>query len=504
MKSVLVNSFFNSGKQVAAIIVAFVVSPIIVHSLGDEQYGLWSLIVSITGYYSFLELGVAGAVVKFVSHFTAQNDLDRARGIYTTASLFFAAVGAAIFLSSIAVAYYFDSWFEVPAKNSADIFFIVLTLGASTALSLVFSAVTASLFALQEIPALSTVTIVTNVLKNVLLVIFLYQGYGLMMMAVVTLATSLLRLLVLRLVLALRHSLFKVEPSRFDTSMLKTVFTYGLYGFMIFVASKLLFYSSSVIIGRMVGISEVTFYAIPASLLIYVEAVIWSMLQVLIPVISGYDATGNVAGNQRLYVLGTRYSLAVSLPVMVTLYAVGDVFIANWMGEDYATKGAFVLRVLVIGYLFQFSRFVAEIILKGTNKHSVLAFILLGQAVVGIVAGVLLAPRWGIDGVALGTTVPLIISNLLFVPIYTCRVLGLSPLRFLRDGPAVPAILAVLFAVVHRLIAPEVESYLDIVFYAAMASAFFGLATWYLVLDNEHKETLLGRLRRSLPWRKSD
>lgn len=504
MKSVLVNSFFNSGKQVAAIIVAFVVSPIIVHSLGDEQYGLWSLIVSITGYYSFLELGVAGAVVKFVSHFTAQHDLDRAKGIFTTASLFFAAVGAVVFLSSIAVAYYFDSWFEVPAESSPDIFFIVVALGASTALSLVFSAVTASLFALQEIPALSTVTVVTNVLKNVLLVVFLYQGYGLMMMAVVTLATSLLRLLVLQLILALRHSFLKVEVSKFDTGMLKTVFTYGVYGFMIFVASKLLFYSSSVIIGKMVGISEVTYYAIPASLLIYVEAVIWSMLQVLIPVISGYDATGNVAGNQRLYVLGTRYSLAVSLPVMVTLFAVGDVFIANWMGEEYAAKGAFVLQVLVIGYLFQISRFVAEIILKGTNRHNVLALILLAQAVVGIVAGVLLAPRYGINGVALGTTIPLVVSSLVLVPIYTCKVLGISPLRFFRDGPAVPAILTGLFALVHWLIAPRVETYLDIVFYATMATTFFGLASWFLVLEEDHRETLVGQLRRLSWWRKSD
>jgi O-antigen/teichoic acid export membrane protein len=286
--------------------------------------------------------------------------------------------------------------------------------------------------------------------------------------------------------------------------MLKTVFTYGVYGFMIFVASKLLFYSSSVIIGKMVGISEVTYYAIPASLLIYVEAVIWSMLQVLIPVISGYDATGNVAGNQRLYVLGTRYSLAVSLPVMVTLFAVGDVFIANWMGEEYAAKGAFVLQVLVIGYLFQISRFVAEIILKGTNRHNVLALILLAQAVVGIVAGVLLAPRYGINGVALGTTIPLVVSSLVLVPIYTCKVLGISPLRFFRDGPAVPAILTGLFALVHWLIAPRVETYLDIVFYATMATTFFGLASWFLVLEEDHRETLVGQLRRLSWWRKSD
>lgn len=504
MNRLLVNSLFNTGKQVAAIIVAFVVSPIIVHALGDERYGLWSLMMSITGYYTFLELGVAGAVVKYVSHYAAQHDLEKAKSLYTTATVFFTAVGAVVFLSSIAVAYYFDSWFEVSIGSPRTIVSIIMILGASTALSLLFSAVTASLFALQEIPALSIVTVVTNVLKNVLIVVFLYQGYGLLMMALVTLATSLLRLLVLRLILAQRHSFLRLDVSMFDNSMLKTVLTYGLYGFLIFVASKLMFYSSSVIIGKMVSISEVTYYSIPASLLIYVEAVIWAMLQVLIPVISSHDATGNVAENQRLYVVGTRYALIVSLPVMVTLFAVGDVFIANWMGAEYARRGALVLRLLVIGYTCQFSQAVAGVILKGTNRHRLLAYIRMGQLSLGIVLGVLLANSYGIDGVAFGAAVPLVVGNLLFVPLYTSRTLGMSSYRFFRDGLSVPVLLTGLFALMHQLIAPEVETYLDIFFYATMATAFFGSASWFLVFEQEHREAFVEHLRRLLPWRQRD
>ena len=87
MKSLLVNSCFNSGKQVVAIIVAFVAAPIIVHTLGDERYGVWSLIVSITGYFSFLEFGVATAVVKYVSHFSAQNDRERRKSVLAASRL---------------------------------------------------------------------------------------------------------------------------------------------------------------------------------------------------------------------------------------------------------------------------------------------------------------------------------------------------------------------------------------------------------------------------------
>ncbi len=44
------------------------------HHLGDADYGLWMLTTGVTTYFSVLELGYGGAIVKFVAEFRAKRD----------------------------------------------------------------------------------------------------------------------------------------------------------------------------------------------------------------------------------------------------------------------------------------------------------------------------------------------------------------------------------------------------------------------------------------------
>jgi len=497
MKQVLVNSLLNSGRQVVAIVVAFVASPIIVHSLGDERYGLWSLVISITGYYSMLELGVTTAVVKYVSHFVAQKERERAQSVFSSASFFFAIVGLAILLGSIVVGILLPSWFEISFATPQSIFSIVVIIGISTALSILLSAVPASLFALQDIPALSIINMIATVTKNVLVVVLLLNGHGLVTMAVVTLLTESLRLLVLTLTLKLRHPFLRFRKSLVRGQVLRTILPYSAYSFLITIASKFLIFSSTVVVGRLIGVSEVTYFSIAVSLLMYVEAVIWSMQQVLIPVVSSYDATGDTAGNKRLYLLGTRYSTLLMLPVLVTLFTVGDVFIANWMGESYATKSGPVLQILCIGFAFHFSQLTAAAILKGVNRHRTLAFVLIVQALVGLLACIALATPYGLRGVAAGIAVPLVIANALFVPAFTCRVLGIGLAHYYRHSLLVPAVLTAVFLLGHERLAGWVSTYWDIALFALGTTVYFAVASWFFALEEEHRKRILLSLRKN-------
>lgn len=499
MRSVLVNSLFNSGKQVVAILVAFLVTPVIVRSLGNELYGTWSLIVSITGYYSFLEFGVAGAVVKYISEYVARGDRQRTQSVFTTASFFFGAVGLFALFASLLIGFFFDSWFDLTGSGAQAIFPIVLLMGANMAINMGCSSLNASLFATQEIPALATIDALTNIFRNLLLVVLLMQGHGLLMMALVTISLSIPRVVALRLVLRLRQPAIRLRVSTYARATLRLILTYSFYSFVIAIASKLMYYSSSVIIGKMISMTEVTFYAIVASLLVYLETVIWSMQQVLIPVISSQDAKGDVSGNRWLYDVGVRYSLALTLPVTVSLFAVGEVFIANWMGPEYAARGALVLKILAVGYTFQFAQFPAHAVLKAINRHRFLALLLTVQAAVSVLLSLLLVPRYGIEGVALGTTVPLVIMNLVFIPAHTCRVLRAGFLDSLRRTIPAPLLTVALFAFLHYLIKPAVETYLDVVLYAAVATTYFGAASWLFVIEPGHRQQLLAALRRLWP-----
>src|SRR3954452_9707408 len=73
----LKNIVFNWGAFVVSIAVGFFLSPLIVRHLGDARYGFWSLVVSFTAYFGYLDLGIQSAVGQYVSRH--MNDGDSAQ-----------------------------------------------------------------------------------------------------------------------------------------------------------------------------------------------------------------------------------------------------------------------------------------------------------------------------------------------------------------------------------------------------------------------------------------
>ena len=66
MRRIIENIFSNWAGLLVSVAIAFVVSPIIVNTLGKEIYGIWTLIVSVTSYFTVLDFGVSTAIVRYV------------------------------------------------------------------------------------------------------------------------------------------------------------------------------------------------------------------------------------------------------------------------------------------------------------------------------------------------------------------------------------------------------------------------------------------------------
>ena len=65
-------------------ILGFFLAPFIIHHLGDDAYGLWILICSITGSYGLFDLGIRSSVVRYVSKFHAVGDREELSRLIST------------------------------------------------------------------------------------------------------------------------------------------------------------------------------------------------------------------------------------------------------------------------------------------------------------------------------------------------------------------------------------------------------------------------------------
>src|SRR5436309_981932 len=124
------SSWFALGIDV---IVGILLSPFILHRLGDVAYGIWVLIFSITGYYGLFDLGIRSSIVRYASKFAATDSKEELAKLINTSLFTYGGVGALSLLITIVLFVYVDNIFKVPAELHAAARWLLLMVGASVA-----------------------------------------------------------------------------------------------------------------------------------------------------------------------------------------------------------------------------------------------------------------------------------------------------------------------------------------------------------------------------------
>src|SRR3990167_1601868 len=96
---------FNWLGRVCAIAIAFVVAPIVIHGLGEEAYGVWVMVMSLSAYYGFSNLGFHAAGVKYISQFEAVDDAESVNQVIVTMLAAYLPLAAIVFVVAVGVAF---------------------------------------------------------------------------------------------------------------------------------------------------------------------------------------------------------------------------------------------------------------------------------------------------------------------------------------------------------------------------------------------------------------
>src|SRR5262249_55596036 len=111
----------NVSTRYLAILVeaalGLVVLPFNVSHLGQSAYGLWMLTASITAYFSVLDLGYSGALVKFVAQYRAKRDYTALNEILSTTFVVFATFGAVTYLVAVILAIFLGRIFHLSPEQ---------------------------------------------------------------------------------------------------------------------------------------------------------------------------------------------------------------------------------------------------------------------------------------------------------------------------------------------------------------------------------------------------
>jgi PST family polysaccharide transporter len=143
-----------------------------------------------------------------------------------------------------------------------------------------------------------------------------------------------------------------------------------------------------------------------------------------LPASSRYTAEEDAVRLRALIVRGSRYTLALIVPLAVTAIALAGPLLEVWLGPRFR-QGEVALSILVSYWLLYGALAVTPGLLIGAGRARTVARYLVLVAAANLALSLALTPSLGLEGPALGTAIPYVVA----FPFFLRLALSVTPLR---------------------------------------------------------------------------
>ena len=484
-------SVLRATNLASQILVAFFLTPFVIHHLGDRMYGLWALIGTFIGYYGLLDLGLASAVSRYISRALGKGDREECGKVFSAALELYLALGAVVIALSAVLA--FLSPFFAQTRQDAALFWkIILILGFSVALSFPVNVFGGLLSAELRMDSVALTEILTQVLRTSLIVAVLLGGGKVLALAWVAFLSNVPR--VAAYVTIARRQCpwlrFHVQPLFGEST--KIMFSYGVFALVAQLSDQLRFNADSLVITAFVGLAAVTHFRIAALMVSCFMNLMIGLVGTIQPWFSRMDAIGDYRAIKARFLFALKLSVGAANFVGFGFIFWGNPLIQRWMGPSYQDAYP-CLVVLTLGYVAALTQGPSTILLYAISKHRFFAFMNLAEGIANLVLSIWLVKSLGIFGVALGTFIPMLVTKLIVQPLYVCRVSFVPYGEYMRELTR-SLVLAGVALIVPGLISARfaTANYYSLMAVALSSVVCYGPVIWFLLLTKEERVILAG------------
>lgn len=375
-------------------------TPFIVRSLGDSEFGLYSLIGAFVGYLTVMDLGLNKTIIRYVAKYRAEEDLEGERKFLGSVMIVYFVISLAVMIIGLLLYFnlhnFFGETLTETEMGKAKIMMGILILNLM--IGLPGGAFTAICNAYEYFVFPRSLSIIKYLFRSALVVVILKFGadaVGLVLLdTAINIVVILITFVFVKSKLQVRFNFKEREKQLF-----KEIFSYSVWIFLFALISQLQWQGGQLVIGATLDTTQVAIYAIGIMLGSYYgafSAAISSLFlpratQMVVKQSSSEDLTN-------MMIKIARFSLFSLIIIFVGFGFLGKDFIRLWIGENY--NDAYYIAILVmIGYTIPLIQTFANSLLEAKKLFKFKAgvyFISLGT---GVLMSYFFAKDYGIKSV---------------------------------------------------------------------------------------------------------
>lgn len=410
-------------------------TPFIIRTLGQAEYGVYKLVAAINAYLLLLDLGIGNAIVRYIAKYRVSGEKEKERQFFAVATVFYGVIAVIALLAGGILLVIFPTAFAKGLSPEE------ITLGQTLfGITMVNSAVTLGtaaynniLNAYEQFAVSRVASIVQIIIRMILTFAALKDGLGSVGIVTVNL---LMTILCRGFFIGYVFLRIKLKPlfKGIDFAFIKEIITYSSFILLQMIATMINSTVDQILIGSLVSSSAVILavYGVGTQIIQYFQSIGTAFTNVLMPgVVKLVERDASVDELTDEMIRIGRIVFMVLAMIWCGFAVFGQEFVVLWAGEQNA-EAYVVTMILMPAYIFILSESIGTQILWAMNQHKEQAILKIVIVVINIVFTALLIKWNPLIGATIGTFISLMLGDVGVMNLVFKKKIHISLLRYYK------------------------------------------------------------------------
>lgn len=480
-------------------VVSLLYTPFMLKTMGQSQYGLFTLANAVIGYLTVLDFGFGSATVRYTAKYNAENNHHKVASLYGMFITLYLIIGFIILVIGVCLSFSAHKIFSTGLSGDEihTIRILLVLASVNLAVSFPFGVFTSIITAYEQFVFLKISSLVRLILNPVVYVPTLLLGYKAVGLVI---ASSILNVtfLLINTWYCFSRLKIRIDFKCFDANLLKEVSAYSFWIFIGSIVNQLWWNSGQFLLGIFSSSASIAVYGVSMQFKSYFETFATAVSGVFLPRMTRMSS--NMAQDeefsQSFIKVGRLQFIIISL-ITTGFILFGKQFLAIWAGVGYE-PAYYTTLIIFIPLALVDTQTLGITILQAKNKHRFRAILYLFVAILCILLCIPLIKKYGVYGCAFATGLALTVGNLVVMNWYYHKKIKLNIFRFWKEilRMSFGVIIAFFLGVIILRNIPELKNYSSLLPAIICYCFVFFVFMYFLSFNNYERSLVVGLLKR--------
>lgn len=337
-------------RTVLRLVLGLVTFRMLYSGLSKADFGFWSLLWSVFGYGVLVDFGLGFAAQKRVAELTVQENWEELSRVLSTIVTFFFGIGTVVFLGAWFGSDAILGAFKLPPEDVHHYHDVFLVFFVGLALGFPLGIFPEVMRGLQRVSAVNNIVSLALIANFLLLATALHFGWGLKIILIIALATTIGPDLVCWFVASRLLPKVRIRPTLFHWGTVGQTMSFSLWAYLITATNIVLGKTDQLVISTALSVSAVAVYVTGSKVSEIFSLFTRQLQEALSPAAAHLNAKGDHGALRELLVEGTRLSVLIATPLYLLCAFYMAELIRLLTGEAAQVDGYWTGQVLLVWF----------------------------------------------------------------------------------------------------------------------------------------------------------